>query len=64
MRDLAYIRSSNRIEDARLLREPNNLRERYRRYKAARIAYGFTYGSFREWALYGKQNPLAYSIYP
>jgi hypothetical protein len=44
------------------MREPNNLRNRYRRYRATRQAYKFYYLPFRDWALGPGRNPDSYSV--
>lgn len=46
------------------MKDPNNVRNRWRRYRSARRAYGFTFLSFREWAAWGSANPKAYSAEP
>ena len=44
--------------------EPNNLRNRYRRYAAAQRAYGWRALTFREWATGWGHNPSCYSVNP
>lgn len=45
------------------MKQPNNLRNRYRRYRAARQAYNFCWLSFRQWAGgWGKDDRSYYAI--
>lgn len=45
-------------------RDPNNLRNRWRRMRDAYAAYGWPRCSFREWYRYGVAEPTAYSAGP
>jgi hypothetical protein len=46
------------------MRDPNNIRNRWRRYKAACRAYNFRTLPFRDWAKMWGNNPKAYSAEP
>lgn len=46
------------------MKDPNNIRNRWRRYRATRIAYNFTFLPFREWAPGWGRNPSAYEAGP
>lgn len=43
------------------MKQPNNIRNRWRRYREARIAYDFTHLPFRQWAVLHGQRPEAYA---
>lgn len=45
-------------------REPNNLRNRWRRMVLTQIGYRWNTRSFRDWARYGAANPTAYEDVP
>ena len=45
------------------VKEPNNLRNRWRRYRATRKAYGFTTIPFREWAKYASLDSYSAGAY-
>jgi hypothetical protein len=46
------------------MKDPNNIRNRYRRMKAARDAYGFDTFKFRDIARYLSENKKSYSAEP
>lgn len=46
------------------MKQPNNIRNRWRRYRDTRRAYGWGYLPFRQWAKGWGQNPESYSTRP
>lgn len=46
------------------MKQPNNLRNRWRRYSQTRRAYGFAFLPFRRWARGAGQHSEAYGTQP